>query len=149
MLEFKSLAKEVKVKYETVGDVNNVKITSGASVSEYMRKIYPVDIGYREAFVCLFLNRANNTIAHSVIGIGGIAGTVADAKLIFQHGLLAHASAIILVHNHPSGNLNPSNADLDLTKKVAEFGKMIDMPILDHIILTEESYYSFADEGLI
>jgi DNA repair protein RadC len=83
------------------------------------------------------------------ISSGGVAGTVADPKMIFKHALEQLASSIILIHNHPSGNLTPSQADKDLTRKLKEAGRMLDLPILDHLIFTDKSYFSFADEGLL
>ena len=99
--------------------------------------------------MCVYLNRANDTIGYSIIGLGGVSGTVADVKMVFQHGLLCNASGVILAHNHPSGNLKPSQADINLTKQMVQSGKILDMPILDHIIVTEKSHFSFADEGIL
>ena len=97
----------------------------------------------------MLLNRYNKVIGIFTVSQGGIAGTVADPKLIFACALKAAASGIILVHNHPSGSLQASQADMDLTKKLREGGKLLDIQVLDHIILTSEAYYSFADEGLL
>lgn len=83
------------------------------------------------------------------ISVGGVAGTVADPKLIFKSALENLACSMILVHNHPSGNLKPSQADKDLTHKLKEAGRYLDIPILDHLIITETAYFSFADEGII
>lgn len=102
-----------------------------------------------EEFHIILLNRANKVIGLKQISKGGISGTVADGKVIFKKALELQASAIILSHNHPSGQLKPSQADLQLTKKINEFGKMIDIQILDHLILTDNNYLSFADEGLM
>jgi len=102
-----------------------------------------------EQFKVLFTNRANKVLGIFEVSTGGIAGTVADPKLIFVAALKAGASGVILSHNHPSGNLSPSQADIDLTRKINEGGKLLEIQLLDHIILTCESYYSFADEGLI
>lgn len=102
-----------------------------------------------EEFHIILLNRANKVIGLKQISKGGISGTVADGKVIFKKALELQASAIILSHNHPSGQLKPSQADLQLTKKIKEFGKMIDIQILDHLILTDNNYLSFADEGLM
>jgi DNA repair protein RadC len=102
-----------------------------------------------EQFKVLFTNRANKVLGIFEVSTGGIAGTVADPKLIFVAALKAGASGIILSHNHPSGNLTPSQADIDLTRKIKEGGKLLEIQLLDHVILTCESYYSFADEGLI
>jgi len=100
-----------------------------------------------EEFWILILNRANIVIKKEQISIGGIAGTVADPKIIFKKALENLASGIILVHNHPSGNKNPSEEDIKLTNRVKEAGKILDLPVLDHIIFTNNGYYSFADDG--
>lgn len=102
-----------------------------------------------EQFYIMLLNRNNKVIGISEISTGGVSGTVVDQKLIFAAALKANASQIIMAHNHPSGNLSPSQQDLVLTKKIVEVGKMLDLPVLDHIIITGEHYYSFGDEGLI
>ncbi len=102
-----------------------------------------------EQFKVLLTNRANKVLGIFEVSTGGIAGTVADPKLIFVAALKAGACGLILSHNHPSGNLAPSHADIELTKKIKEGGKLLEIQLLDHIILTSESYYSFADEGLI
>lgn len=106
-------------------------------------------IDYSESFLIMLLNRANKILGISVVSTGGIAGTIADPKVIFGIALKAGASAIILAHNHPSGNLKPSSADLNLTRKLVEAGKLLDLPILDHLIITSQAYLSFADEGLM
>ena len=102
-----------------------------------------------EEFWILLLNRANEVIRPVQISSGGVSGTVADPKLIFKHAIEQLASALILVHNHPSGNLAASQADRDLTKKLKEAGRLLDIPILDHLIFTDQSYLSFADEGIL
>jgi DNA repair protein RadC len=93
----------------------------------------------------MYLSRANKVLSVMLISEGGTAGTVADVKKILAPAILQNASAIIISHNHPSGNLNPSDADKDLTAKVKEAAKLIDVTLLDHIIMTDEKYYSFAD----
>lgn len=102
-----------------------------------------------EEFKILLLNRANHCIGIYTVSIGGTTGTVVDAKLIFAVALKCNAIGIIISHNHPSGNLSPSKADKNLTEKIKEGGKLLDIAVLDHLIITEEGYYSFADEGLI
>ena len=111
-------------------------------------KPYLLDLPHEE-FWLLLLNRANEVIKPVQISQGGVSGTVADPKLIFKQAIEHLASAIILVHNHPSGNLTPSQADKDLTKRLKEAGKLLDTPVLDHLIFTDASYLSFADEGLL
>lgn len=100
-----------------------------------------------EQFWIILLNRSNYVIKKRPISQGGVSGTVADPKVIFKHAVDDLASGIILVHNHPSGNLKPSHADRQLTKKMVEAGKLLEIPILDHIIFTDNGYFSFADEG--
>lgn len=102
-----------------------------------------------EEFWILLLNRANFVIGKHFISKGGQAGTVADPKLIFKIALEHNAAYIVLAHNHPSGNLKPSNADLSLTKKLKESGLLLELPIFDHLIITDHSYLSMADEDLI
>jgi len=139
---------EVKINYQTT-KYKKVKIISSKSAKDLIKKLFPVDIEHREAFICIYLNRNNKTVGYTVISIGGIAGTIVDPKLVFQHGLLCNASSIIMTHNHPGGNLKPSNADKAITKKIKDLGVMMNMALLDHLIITENSYFSFADEGLI
>ena len=102
-----------------------------------------------EQFWILSLNRNNKVINSRLISHGGVSGTVADPKVIFKLALEDLASGIILIHNHPSGNLKPSQADKKLTDKMVAAGKLLEIPVLDHLIFTDEHYFSFADEGLI
>jgi len=102
-----------------------------------------------EEFWVIYLNKKNEVLKKENISKGGIDGTIADTKIIFKHAIEHLASAIILCHNHPSGNLKPSNADIKLTKKLKETGIMLDTPVLDHLIIGEKNYFSFADEGII
>lgn len=95
----------------------------------------------------LLLNRAMQVLGIYNVSSGGTSGTVVDAKQIFAVALKANASSIILAHNHPSGNLNPSNADVNLTNKLYKAGKLLDIDMLDHLIITKDDYYSFADAG--
>jgi DNA repair protein RadC len=103
-----------------------------------------------EEFWILCLNRANRVVATEFISSGGISGTVVDAKLVFTKALWRNnVCSLILAHNHPSGNLQPSQADIDLTKKLVSAGDTLDLKILDHLIVAEAGYYSMADEGII
>jgi DNA repair protein RadC len=123
------------------------KITSSKDVYDHL-KADLLDLSHEEFWV-LLLNRANRIIKKHQISQGGVTGTVADPKLIFKVAIEELASGIILAHNHPSGNLTASQADLDLTKKLKDAGKLLDIHVLDHIIIGGKNYYSFADEGLI
>ncbi len=102
-----------------------------------------------EEFWILLLNRANKVIRKVQISKGGVSGTVVDAKVLFKNALEHLASAVILVHNHPSGTLKPSTEDIKLTNKLKEAGKVMDIPVLDHLIFTDNGYVSFTDEGLL
>lgn len=103
----------------------------------------------QEEFWVIVLNRANYLIKKIKISEGGFSGTVADPKVIFKKALEVNGSNMILVHNHPSGNTNPSEQDIRLTKKLFSAGEMLDLPVLDHLIFTDNSYYSFRDNGLL
>ncbi len=125
--------------------IEKKKISSSKDVFEFFNSIYG-DQTY-EAFYILLLNRANRIIREVLISEGGFSGTVADPKKIFKIALEYNSSSLILSHNHPSGNIQPSDADIKLTHKLKGAGEMLDLPVIDHIILGEEKYYSFADEG--
>ena len=106
------------------------------------------DLGHEEFYV-LYLNRKNTVLAHKNISTGGVGGTVVDVKIVLKHGIDLLATAMIAVHNHPSGNVSPSQQDIELTKKLKDAGKLLDITLVDHVILGEKRYYSFADEGMI
>lgn len=122
------------------------KITHSSDVYEEM-KPYLADKAHEEFWI-LLLSRSNEVLRPVLVSIGGMSGTVADPKVIFKHALENSASSLILIHNHPSGNLNPSQADKELTRQLQQGGKLLDIPILDHLIFTDQGYFSFADEGL-
>ena len=103
----------------------------------------------REVFAVLYLNRANKINHFEIVSEGGITGTVADPRVILKKALEQDAVSIILCHNHPSGSLKPSRADEELTKKIKEAALFLDIKVLDHIIVSEDGYYSFADEGVL
>jgi DNA repair protein RadC len=124
-----------------------VKITAS---NDAYRVIAPFLYDLRhEEFWLIYLNRANMVIGKEQISSGGATGTVADLKLIFKKVIEANAVGFIAVHNHPSGQLTPSEPDKNLTKKMVESGKLLDLPLLDHLIISEKGYYSFGDQGLI
>jgi DNA repair protein RadC len=100
-----------------------------------------------EVFKIILLNRANRVLKIEVISVGGVSGTVVDPKVIFKKALAVQASSIILAHNHPSGNLRPSQADLSVTKRLVKAGESLDIKVIDHLIVAEGGFYSFADEG--
>ncbi|MFI5135086.1 MAG: DNA repair protein RadC [Chitinophagales bacterium] len=102
-----------------------------------------------EEFWIMLLNRGNKVIEIISVSSGGLTGTVADVRMIFEHAIKSKATAIMLCHNHPSGNLSPSQLDIDLTKKLVKAGETLDIKVLDHLIIGENKYYSFADEGMM
>src|SRR5882762_10487520 len=106
-------------------------------------------IEFVEQFKVLLLNRANKALGVFEVSSGSSTGTVADPKLIFAAAIKANACGIVLSHNHPSGNQKPSQADVELTRKVKEGGKLLEVQVLDHLIITTEGYFSFADESLL
>lgn len=125
------------------------KITSSKTAYEVLLQSWDENkIEFVEQFKILLMNTANRVLGIYELSTGGVAGTVADPKLIFSAALKANASGIILSHNHPSGNLKPSQADINLTRKIDEGGKILDVRVLDHLIMTPDGYYSFKDEGL-
>jgi len=103
---------------------------------------------HHEEFWLLLLNKNNEITARSRMSTGGAAGTVVDLKMIFKTALDARATAFIAVHNHPSGSLSPSQADIELTRRLRKAGEVLDLPLLDHLIVSERGYYSFTDEGV-
>ncbi len=123
------------------------KISSSKDVYHELQDVLS-DIDHEEFWI-LLLSRSNEVKDRICISRGGISGTVVDQRLIFKPAIARLASSIILAHNHPSGTLQPSEADRSLTKKLVESGRMLDIPILDHLIFTDKAYYSFADEGIL
>lgn len=130
------------------GDIiNKIQFKSSADVAKYLS--YQLKDKLHEVFAVLFLNQANKVKAFKIISSGGITGTVADPRVILRHAIEESATNLILCHNHPSGNLTPSKADHDITQKIKHAAGFLDIKVLDHIIVSDEGYYSFADEGLI
>jgi DNA repair protein RadC len=124
-----------------------VVIGSSQAAFEVLRPYFQ-DLQHEE-FWTIHLNRANRVLVCENLSKGGIAGTVVDPKLVFKRALELQSSSIILAHNHPSGNLRPSQEDINITKKLAEGGKILDINIFDHLILSDYDYFSFADDGLL
>ena len=124
-----------------------LRITNSNSAFQALAPILS-DLPHEEFWI-LYLNRANEVIGKEQLSAGGTAGTVVDLKIFFKKALDARASSVIAAHNHPSGNLQPSEADIALTQRLYQSGKLLDLPLLDHLIISERGYYSFADEGRI
>jgi len=127
-----------------------VKINTSSDVYPVLQKIHAVEGSeLYESFYLLYLNRANVTVGYSIISRGGITGTTADVRLIIQAALGCAAVYILACHNHPSGGLRPSKADEYLTQKVKEAAKLHDITLMDHMIISDQGYFSFMDEGLL
>ncbi len=124
-----------------------ITIRSSKDIADYLKNL--LQDHNHEVFAIVFLNRANRIKHFEIISKGGITGTVADPRIILKKALEAEATAIVLTHNHPSGNLQPSRADEEITLKIKQAAELFDITVLDHIIVSEDGYYSFADEGRI
>jgi DNA repair protein RadC len=142
---------EIKLIYQNkVKATDRPQVTGSQDVYQILLANWSEQIGFIEEFYILLLDRSNRVMGHYKVSQGGLAGTVVDPKVVFSAALKARASSLILAHNHPSGNLKPSQADTDLTNKIKQGGELLDIAILDHLILSPEGgYFSFADEGLM
>lgn len=138
---------EIKVAYST-SDTPKVKIKSGEDAYHVLLASWDMNtIELQEEFKILLLNRANNLLGIYSLSKGGITGTVVDQRLVFAVALKCNATAIIMAHNHPSGKLEPSQADITITKSINKCGDMLNINLIDHLIVTRNGYYSFSDEG--
>lgn len=142
-----SAALELGRRRQAHRTLDKMKVTSSHEIAGYIQSLLQ-DMS-NEAFGVVFLNQANKVIRDEVISNGGITATVADPRVIFRKALAEDAVALILFHNHPSGSLRPSKADEALTRKIVDAAKLFDIRVLDHLIVSDEGYFSFADEGLI
>ena len=146
----KELAPEVKVRLTRGKRVASLKITGAESAVDVLKKfITRSKVETQEFAVAIFLNNNANVLGVYQFGMGGITSTVMDLRLLFAAALKLGATAVILCHNHPSGQLKPSNADLDTTKQIVKVANFHNMNVLDHIIITKDGYYSFADNGIL
>jgi len=130
-------------------EISTEKISVKSSLDAYNHMRYDLENLDHEQFWILLLNQANKILDSVSISKGGLSATVVDPKVVYRHALEQKASAIILFHNHPSGNITPSQSDIDLTKKLKEGGKLLEIKIIDHIIIGQNTYFSFADEQLL
>jgi DNA repair protein RadC len=141
---------EIKVvETNTEFQYSDFRITRSADASNILREIIGSDMLICESFVCLFISMANKPLGFAKISTGGISATTVDIRLIAKYCIDTLCSAVILGHNHPSGNLQPSKADIELTDKIKKALAVFPIQVLDHQILTESEYYSFADEGIL
>jgi len=138
---------KVRMVYKKYQEAN-FKIGSSRDAYEFLIPVFGKQIEIKEQFFVLLCNNSNLVLGHFKVGEGGINSTLADLRLIFAGALASLSTAIVLAHNHPSGNLTPSDADLKLTRRIKEAGVLLEIKVLDHIILSpNKAYYSFADEG--
>ncbi len=146
-----SIISEIIVNYcPAIPVEDRQQIRTSADANALFRKLYTTEIiEYEEQFYILYLSRSNDVIGYHLHSIGGASGTVVDVKQVLAIAVKANACSIILSHNHPSGNLRPSEADRSLTRKIVQGGSALDVSVLDHLILTKHAYYSFADEGIM
>ena len=131
------------------GDFPRAKLLNSLDSFNYVKQFYFDDISIYESFFLILLNSAHNTIGYAKISQGGIRSTIVDVKFIAKYIVDTLALHIIIIHNHPSGNRIPSEADKELTQKIKQMVTLFDSNLLDHLIITEDSYYSFADEGIL
>jgi len=149
MKTYKSNLPEITLKLKK-GDVLKAKISSSKDAADLFRQVWDTDtLDICESVLVIFLNRSNNTIGWFKVSQGGLSGTIIDNRLILVTALNCLASGIIVCHNHPSGNTRPSDADRKVTEKLKQAATLLEISLLDHVILTEDSYFSFADEGLL
>jgi len=151
--QIKSLyrASEIQIRYKNkVPYADRIKIRQPQDAYHTIMHSWDENkIELVEQFKILLLDRGNNCLGFSDISSGGVTGSVADPKIVFSTLLLAKANAVILFHNHPSGNLEPSKADIELTEKLWQGGKMLDITVLDHQIVSPYGYYSFVEKGIM
>ena len=140
---------EVELSYKSTVR-KKLKIATSSDAYRMLLPTFREDtIGYKEYFKIVLLNQAQEVLGYTQISEGGITETSADVRIILQATLLVNATALILAHNHPSGKLRPSRQDVALTEQVKKAAEIMRITVIDHIILTDDSYYSFADEGLL
>jgi len=140
-------ALELGRRRQSVLPLDKILVQSSGDVAGFLQA--KLQDEQREVFAVLFLNRANKVNHFEIISEGGITGTVADPRVILKRALEESAVNLILCHNHPSGSLKPSRADEQLTSKIRDAARLLDIQVLDHIIVSERGYFSFADEGLL
>jgi DNA repair protein RadC len=145
---FQKTINEYKLK-KIRTDIPSAQLKSSSDVANYAKQFYFDDLEIYESMFIILLNRNNNVEGYVKISQGGTAGTVVDTKLILKYAVDSLAHSVILVHNHPSGNVKPSDADRNITNKTKTALSFIDIMILDHVIITTDSHFSFSDEGII
>jgi DNA repair protein RadC len=144
-----NIVNEIKLSYSRKGNSER-SISSSADAADVFRAHFDAEeMDYRESFFALYLDQANKVLGIKKISECGISSTLVDVRIIMQAALLCNAAGMIVSHNHPSGNLKPSSADIKMTAEIKEAAKILKLSLLDHVILTSESHFSFADDGII
>lgn len=140
-----------KIQYSVEPDIEHLPIlTSADQVYKFLMEVWDHgSICYKEEFAVIMLNHAKKVLGWAKISSGGATATIVDTSMVFQVAILAHADSIILVHNHPSGNLKASTADIQLTKRIKEAGKLFGIQVLDHLIISQRSYTSLLETGIL
>ena len=140
-------ALEIGKRRHTTDILTKKTVTTSKEIADYLKHILK-DYSH-EVFAVVFFNRANKIKSFQIISNGGLTGTVADPRVILKKAIEEEATSIVLSHNHPSGNLRPSHADEELTYKIKQGAALLEIKVIDHIIVSEEGYFSFADEGML
>lgn len=142
--------KQVKITLQKTNNAINMEIKDSRDSADAFRQIFPADmIDVHEQFCCIFMDQKGCTKGWFLASQGGINYSVVDVRTIFAAALNCLATSILICHNHPSGQLNPSKEDIAMTKKIKEAGEILQIRLMDHIVLTETGYTSFNDEGLL
>jgi DNA repair protein RadC len=147
-----TLISEVEIVYRTkIRASDRLQVKCSKDAYDILLSNWDLDtIEHHESFKVLLLNRSNKVLGVAIISQGGTNATLTDLKIIFQYAIKSNAAGIIVSHNHPSGNINPSESDTKITQKIKEAGNILEVQLLDHLIITnDDNYYSFADNGLL
>ncbi|MBE4948260.1 JAB domain-containing protein [Chryseobacterium culicis] len=144
-----NIVNEIKLSYSRKGNCERSISSSMDAVEVFRAHFDAEEMDYRESFFALYLNQANKVLGIKKISECGISSTLVDVRIVMQAALLCNASAIIVAHNHPSGNLKPSSSDIKMTSQIKEAAKILSLTLLDHVILTSDAHFSFADEGMM
>ena len=146
----KSRPPKLRIVYSRKQDIDDsVKIVSSRDAYKVFTNIWSKQLNIREEMYVLYLNQKNAVLGYHILSMGGITGTVADKRLLFAVALSSLATSVIIAHNHPSGQINPSQSDIELTKEIKKTGEIMNITLLDHLIIGGDSYYSFADEAML
>lgn len=140
---------EVELSYKSTVRNKRKIVTASDACNMLLPTFREGTIGYKEYFKALYLNQAHEVLGYTQVSEGGITETSVDVRIILQAALLINATSLILAHNHPSGNLRPSRQDIALTEQIKKAAEIMKIAVLDHIVLADGSYYSFAEEGLL